>query len=256
MQFWLPQVCCSNIKGLTRDCYEKDPFSPSSVEALIRNSTHRWVMAVVSVKAPSGITEMSFPCRERIRRFLRPPKAFSWTHCSLLYDTIKVASRLRLEKTKGGNTEILLLLRSLKWMDSQWRRLAQKKLLNCLDKLMLVKYDILICFMECILVNSLTSCWSTWYLRLWILTIWSETWDAWVAGCRWTWSRSRPGRAPRSRRGCPWESPGAWHGCTSQWSLYKCTQVDNSLLPGSQRRYRLKSWQKFNSKNLVQTWNL
>ena len=76
--------------------------------------THRWVMALVSVKAPSGITEMSFPWRERIRRFFRPPNAFSWTHWSLLYDTIRVARRLRFENTNGGRTEIWLLLRSLK----------------------------------------------------------------------------------------------------------------------------------------------
>ena len=71
-------------------------------------------MALVSVKAPSGITEMSFPWRERIRRFFRPPNAFSWTHWSLLYDTIRVARRLRFENTNGGRTEIWLLLRSLK----------------------------------------------------------------------------------------------------------------------------------------------
>ena len=39
-----------------------------------KNLSYRCVMAVVSVKAPSGMTEMSFPCRDKIRRFFSPPE--------------------------------------------------------------------------------------------------------------------------------------------------------------------------------------
>ena len=36
--------------------------------------THRCVIAVVSVKAASGMTEMSLPCGERILRLAKPEK--------------------------------------------------------------------------------------------------------------------------------------------------------------------------------------
>ena len=38
-------------------------------------ATHRWVIAVVSEKAASGMIEMSFPCRDKILRLARPAQS-------------------------------------------------------------------------------------------------------------------------------------------------------------------------------------